>query len=40
MPIFFFSVKVTPSSEAELKKVATPDFLNAVQTLATWHPGI
>jgi len=40
MPIFFFSVKVTPTSETELKEVAVPDFLKAVQTLAAWRPGI
>lgn len=40
MPIFFFSVKVTPASETELKEVAAPDFVRAVQTLAAWRPGI
>ncbi|MFQ5803783.1 MAG: hypothetical protein ACE5JQ_12875 [Candidatus Methylomirabilales bacterium] len=40
MPIFLFSVKVTQLSEAELKEVSAPDFLEAVQTLAAWHPGI
>jgi hypothetical protein len=40
MPIFVFSVKVTPDSEAELKEVAAPDFTRAVQTLAAWRPGI
>lgn len=40
MPTFFFSVKVTPTAETELKEVAAPDFLKAVQTLAAWHPGI
>ena len=40
MPTFIFRVKVTPASEAELKEVAAPDFLRAVQTLAAWRPGI
>ena len=40
MTIFFFSVKVTPTSETELKEVAAPDFLKAVQTLAAWRPGV
>jgi hypothetical protein len=40
MTIFFFSVNVTPTSETELKEVAAPDFLKAVQTLAAWRPGI
>jgi hypothetical protein len=40
MTIFFFRVKVTSESEAELKEVAAPDFTKAVQTLAAWRPGI
>jgi len=40
MTIFFFSVKVTPTAETELKEVAAPDFLEAVQTLPAWCPGI
>jgi hypothetical protein len=40
MPIYLFSVKVAPTSETELKEVAAPDFLKAVQTLAAWRPGI
>lgn len=40
MPIFFFSVKVTSTAETELKGVAAPDFLKAVQTLGAWRPGI
>ena len=40
MQIFFFSVKVTPTAEPEVKGVAAPDFLRAVQTLAAWRPGI
>ena len=40
MTIFFFSVKVTLTAETELKEVAAPDFLQAVQVLAAWHPGI
>jgi len=40
MPIFFFHVKVSPTSATELKEVAAPDFLRAIQPLATWHPGI
>jgi len=40
MQIFFFTVKVAPTAETELKEVAAPDFLQAVQVLATWHPGI
>ncbi len=40
MPIYFFRVKVTSASATELKEVAAPDFLQALQTLATWHPGI
>lgn len=40
MPIFLFRVQITPASEAELKEVAAPDFVEAVQTLAAWRPGI
>lgn len=41
MPTLFFSVKVTPAAEIELKEVAAPDFVvRAVQTLAAWRPGI
>jgi hypothetical protein len=40
MPVFFFTVKVTPTSESELTEVAAADFLQAVQTLAAWSPGI
>lgn len=40
MPIFLFRVKVSPTAETELKEVAAPDFLDAVQTLAAWRPGI
>ncbi|MCI0483480.1 MAG: hypothetical protein L0Y78_02735 [candidate division NC10 bacterium] len=40
MPMFFFTVKVTATAETELKEVAAPDFLEAVQTLAAWRPGI
>ncbi|MFQ5848326.1 MAG: hypothetical protein ACE5IQ_11740 [Candidatus Methylomirabilales bacterium] len=40
MPIFVFRVKATPGAEAELKEVAAPDFAKAIQTLATWRPGI
>lgn len=40
MPIFLFRVRITPASEAELKEVAAPDFVEAVQTLAAWRPGI
>lgn len=40
MPIFIFKVKVGPTAEAEIKEVAAPDFLLAVQTLAAWRPGI
>jgi len=40
MQIFFFRVKVTPTAEPEVKGVAAPDFLRAVETLAAWRPGI
>lgn len=40
MPIFLFRGKVGPTAEVELKEVAAPDFLDAVQTLAAWRPGI
>lgn len=40
MPTYFFSVKITSASETELKEVAAPDFVRAVQTLAVWCPGI
>lgn len=40
MSIFLFRVKITPTSEAELKEVSAPDFVKAVQTLAAWRPGI
>ncbi len=40
MPRFFFRVKVAPTSESELKEVGAPDFLQGIQTLAAWHPGI
>jgi hypothetical protein len=40
MPIFLFSVRVTPASGAELQEVAAPDFTTAIQTLAAWRPGI
>lgn len=40
MPIFLFSVQVNPASHVELKEVAAPDFVKAVQTLAAWRPGI
>jgi len=40
MQIFFFSVKITPTAESEIKGVAAPDLLRAVQTLAAWRPGI
>ncbi|MFQ5961924.1 MAG: hypothetical protein ACE5MG_11055 [Candidatus Methylomirabilales bacterium] len=40
MPLFLFSVRVTPASETELQEVAAPDLTTAVQTLAAWHPGI
>lgn len=40
MPIFLFTVQVNPASQVELKEVAAPDFVKAVQTLAAWRPGI
>lgn len=40
MAIFLFTIRVTPGSETELKEVAAPDFVAAVQTLAEWRPGI
>lgn len=40
MPLFIFSVKITPASEPELKEVMAPDFVQAVQILAGWRPGI
>jgi len=40
MQIFFFRVRVTPTAELEVKGVAAPDFLRAVETLAAWRPGI
>lgn len=40
MPIFLFRVKIDSAAEAELKEVAAPDFVEAVQTLAAWRPGI
>ncbi len=40
MPIFVFRVQVDPAAQVELKEVAAPDFLQAVQTLAASHPGI
>ncbi len=40
MPRFFFRVKVAPTSATERKEVAAPDFLEGIQTLAAWHPGI
>jgi len=40
MPIFFFSVKITPAAETEFEEVAAPDLFMAVQILAAWRPGI
>lgn len=40
MTIFFFRLKVTPTSEIALKEVVARDAPQAVQTLATWHPGM
>lgn len=40
MPMFFFSVQEHSGSEAELIEVSAPGFLEAVQTLAAWRPGI
>lgn len=40
MPLFVFRVQVDPAAEPELKEVAAPDFVEAVQTLAAWRPGI
>ena len=40
MPIFVFKVQVDPAAEPELKEVAAPDFVQAVQILAAWRPGI
>ena len=39
-PIFLFRVQTTPDSDPELREVAAPDFLEAVQTLARWCPGV
>lgn len=40
MPLYFFQVQATPYSEVELKEVAAPDFVRAVQALAASCPGI
>ncbi len=40
MPRFFLRVKVAPTSATERKEVAAPDFLQGIQTLAAWQPGI
>jgi hypothetical protein len=40
MPFYFFSVQATPDAKVELKEVAAPDFIRAVQALAAWRPGI
>ncbi len=40
MPLYFFTVQATPYSQVELKEVAAPDFLRAVQALAASCPGI
>lgn len=40
MPLYFFSVQETPDSKVELKEVAAPDFVRAVQALAVWRPGV
>jgi hypothetical protein len=40
MQIFFFTVKVGPNAETELQEVAAADFVQAVQVLAAWCPGI
>ncbi len=36
----FFQVQATPDSKVELKEVAAPDLVRAVQALAAWYPGI
>ncbi len=40
MPMYFFSVEAAPNAGVELVEVSAPDFVNAVQTLATWIPGV
>ena len=40
MPLYFFRVQATPDAKVELKEVAAPDFVRAVQALAAWCPGI
>ncbi len=40
MPIFLFSIRISPESEVELQEVVAPDFASAVQALATTCPGV
>lgn len=40
MPVYVFRIQVAPDSEPELKEIVAPDFVSAVQALATWCPGV
>lgn len=40
MPMYFFSVQDTFESGTELMEISAPNFLEAVQALAEWRPGI
>lgn len=40
MPMYFFSVEAAPDAGVELVEVSAPDFMKAIQTLASWCPGV
>jgi hypothetical protein len=40
MAVYVFRIQVAPDAESELKEIAAPDFVSAVQALAAWCPGV